>query len=250
VLTGMGCAAALGAGVPLAMGTSKNREPVVRAPGSVPEAAFLQLCVRCAQCMQVCPNNVLQPMGFEHGLDGLWTPRVVADWSGCEPSCNNCGQVCPTGAIRALDIEEKRAARMALARVDTGQCLPYAGTGDCQLCMDECSAAGYDAIEFMRVGGEVDGAGEPVPGSGFLAPVVLAHKCVGCGLCQMRCHGINVKEKHLLRGSAIRLVAGKEHEDRLFTGSYVTLQEARDTAAQKRTIQQHETNDYLPDFLQ
>ncbi|MCP4453433.1 MAG: hypothetical protein GY809_18395 [Planctomycetes bacterium] len=68
------------------------------------------------------------------------------------------------------------------------------GAGDCQLCMDECKAAGYNAIEFMRVGGTVDAAGDPVPGSGFLAPEVLAHRCVGCGLCQMRYHGINVKE--------------------------------------------------------
>ncbi|MCF7973507.1 MAG: 4Fe-4S binding protein [Phycisphaerae bacterium] len=249
VLAGIGCAAAVGAGVPLAMGKAEAHTPVVRAPGSVPESAFLQLCIRCGQCMKVCPNHVLQPMGVEHGMNGLWTPKVVADWSGCEPTCNNCGQVCPTGAIRALPIEEKRAARMGLAVVDEQQCLPHAGSGECQLCADECQAAGYDAIEFLRVGVAVDTAGEPVPGSGFLAPVVLADLCVGCGLCQMRCRGINVKEKHLLKASAIGLVAGQDHEDRLFTGSYVTLQQGRQKAGQRPSPQQDENNDYLPDFL-
>lgn len=250
MLTQMGCTAALGAGVPLVTNQANDQEAIVRAPGSVPEAAFLQLCVRCGLCIKVCPNNVLHPMGFEQGFNRVWTPQVVADWSGCEPTCNNCGQVCPTGAIRALDIEEKRAARMALAVVDQGRCLPYAGSGECRLCMDECKAAGYNAIEFMRVGGEVDLAGEPVPGSGFLAPVVLAEKCVGCGLCQMRCRGINVKEKHVLDRSAICLVAGGDHEDRIFSGSYVKLQRTRQSADHERAVEQNQGDDYLPDFLQ
>ena len=78
--------------------TSPSR-PIVRPPGSVPEREFLRLCVRCGECFQACPNSVLQAQGFDLGIEGLWAPRVVADWSGCEPSCNNCGQVCPTGAI-------------------------------------------------------------------------------------------------------------------------------------------------------
>ena len=73
----------------------------VRPPGSVPEPQFLTLCIRCGECFRACPNDALQPLGFAQGLEGLWTPHLVADWSGCETSCNNCGQVCPTGAIRA-----------------------------------------------------------------------------------------------------------------------------------------------------
>jgi ferredoxin len=245
VLTGLGSVAALGAGVPRIIGKSTPYEPVVRAPGSVPEATFLQLCVRCGQCIKVCPNNVLQPLGFEHGLNGLWTPEVVADWSGCEPSCNNCGQVCPTGAIRALDIAEKRAARMALAVVDTHTCLPYAGTGPCQFCVDECKTAGYDAIEFIRAGSVLDQNGEVVPDSGLLAPVVRADKCVGCGLCQMRCRSMNVKDTHLLTESAIRIVAGPGKEDRLFSGSYIR----RHQAAQDNESQPDGADEYLPDFL-
>ena len=249
VLAGVGCAGVLGMGIPLAIGRSDKQEAVVRAPGTVPEGAFLQTCVRCAQCIKVCPSNVLQPMGFEHGLNSLWTPQVVADWSGCEPTCNNCGQVCPTGAIRALPIEEKRAARMALAVVDETLCLPYAGSGQCRLCMEECKAAGYDAIEFVRVGGDMDDQGQPVPGSGLLAPVVLTDRCVGCGLCQMRCHGINVKQKHRLDQSAIRLVAGEGNEDRISSGSYIELQQARQDARHQKTLPQDAGSDYLPDFL-
>ena len=45
-------------------------------------------------------------------------------------------------------------------------------------------------------------------------PVVLADRCVGCGLCQTRCYGINVVEKNLLTKSAIIIEAGPGKEDR------------------------------------
>jgi MauM/NapG family ferredoxin protein len=207
-------------------GKSPDASAVVRPPGSVPEAQFLELCIRCGECYQACPNDVLQPMDLEAGLERLWTPQVVADWSGCEPSCNNCGHVCPTGAIRALALAEKRAARMGLAVVDLQACLPYAGREACPLCLDECLAAGYNAIELIRFGTQADEAGMPIEGTGLLAPVVLAERCVGCGLCQTRCRAINVVQKRLLERSAIRVEAGEGKEDRLTEGSYLALRRA------------------------
>ncbi len=248
VLAGLGGAAVAGAGVSIAAG-GPDTNPPIRPPGSVPEDRFLQLCVRCGECIKVCPNNVLQPAGFEHGFNGLWTPKVVADWSGCEPNCNNCGQVCPTGAVRALTLEEKRAARIGLAQVDRQTCLPYVGQGACQLCVDECRLAGYDAIEFIRIGGEVDERGEPVEGSGRLAPIVREDRCVGCGLCQMRCHAINVKVKHLLNGSPIRVLAGEGKEDRVVSGSYVALRNERARQRSKSHVEITTPGEYLPDFL-
>ena len=226
---------------------------IVRPPGSVPEREFLNLCIRCGECFQACPNTVLQPLGFQQGVASLWTPHVVANWSGCEPSCNNCGQVCPTGAIRALPLAEKRAARLALAVVHRRTCLPFAGREACQLCVDECRTAGYKAIEFIRVGTTLDMCGQPAEDSGFLAPVVLADKCVGCGLCQTRCYKINVVKKELLSKSAIIIHAGDGHEDRLLNGSYRALreEEQRQRATQQRAVieQSGGADSYLPDFL-
>ena len=252
VLAGLGAASVAGVGASVVAASHSGEQPI-RPPGSVPEGPFLQLCIRCGQCIKVCPNNVLQPAGFEHGFNSLWTPKVVADWSGCEPSCNNCGQVCPTGAVRALMLEEKQAARIALAQVDRRTCLPHAGRGACQLCVDECRMAGYDAIEFTRAGGEVDEKGEPVQGSGYLAPVVREDRCVGCGLCQMRCHAINVKAQRLLGCSAIRIAAGAGNEDRIRSGSYLALraERARRKQSQEKESQPQDKaeSEYLPDFL-
>ncbi|MDA0337157.1 MAG: 4Fe-4S binding protein [bacterium] len=211
----------------------------VRPPMSVPENEFLDMCIRCGACFKVCPNSVLQPQGFSGGLDGLWTPRVVADWSGCEPSCNNCGQICPTGAIRALGLDEKRVARMGLAEVKQN-CLPLAGEQECQLCVDECNRAGYEAIEFERVHPQIDAQGFPVEGTGFAAPVVVADKCVGCGLCQSVCHRIQVKGRSLLAESAIVVYAGPGKEDRILRGTYTELRQQEQNARKERVRQQSE----------
>ena len=235
---GIGAASSIAAGAVSALTTkswganldSPQALRLVRPPGSVPEADFLQMCIRCGECFKACPSDVLQPLGFQQGLEGLWTPYVVADWAGCASSCNGCGQVCPTGAIRALPLEEKRHARMGLAFINLQTCLPYAGKESCQLCVDECTSAGYNAIEFTQVGTEVDDSGQPIEGTGFLAPLMIDDRCVGCGLCQTRCYGINVSQKHLLKESAIVIKSGTSHEDRLMAGSYMQLR-AHETAA-------------------
>jgi ferredoxin len=231
--TGTAAAVAGGAGVATAtrlFGANlydPNSPRPVRPPGSVPEEDFLQMCIRCGECFKACPNNVLQPLGFEQGLQGLWTPAVNADWAGCESSCNACGQVCPTGAILPLPLAEKKKVRMGLAIVNETTCLPFAGREACQLCVDECDAAGYHAIEFTRVGTEVDADGVPLEGTGYLAPVVLPDKCVGCGLCQTRCSGINADQKKLLAKSAIIVHAGDGREDRFTQSGHVDWQKSR-----------------------
>ncbi|QDT04036.1 Putative electron transport protein YccM [Rubripirellula lacrimiformis] len=223
-----GTTAAVAGGVGIAAATkswganlsSPDAAGPVRPPGSVPEQDFLEMCIRCGECFKACPNNVLQPEGFQQGFEGLWTPLVNADWAGCESSCNACGQVCPTGAIRPLPLEEKRYARMGLAVVNESTCLPWAGREACDLCVQECDAAGYHAIEYAQVGTEADEQGLPIEGTGMLAPVVRSDACVGCGLCQTRCVAINVKDKGLLSESAIIVETGDGKEDRWTSGSY------------------------------
>lgn len=249
----LGLVGAGGAGIGAATGLAHDRQShiasyPIRPPGSVPEVRFRRQCIRCGQCVQVCPANVLRPAGFELGIDGIWTPTLVADAAGCDPSCNRCGQACPTGAIRDLALDEKRAARLGLAVIDENACLPHCGKEACGLCFSECAAAGYHAIEYIRVGIEYDAGGRPLADSGFLAPVVLADRCVGCGLCQARCHAVNVVEKRLLDGSAVRVAAGLGREDRIVSGSYRELQNQR---RERNRPQPRETkrDEYLPDFL-
>ena len=37
---------------------------VLRPPGAVPESEFMARCIKCARCIDVCPTDVLEPLGI------------------------------------------------------------------------------------------------------------------------------------------------------------------------------------------
>ena len=47
---------------------------LIRPPGSLPEEAFLTRCLKCGQCMRICPTKIIQPALFEGGFEAIWTP--------------------------------------------------------------------------------------------------------------------------------------------------------------------------------
>ncbi len=129
---------------------ARNYDPkMIRPPGSLAEADFLRRCLKCGQCMRICPSNIIQPAGLEAGAEALWTP--VLDFrigtSGCQLNCVACSLVCPTAAIRPLSLDEKRGrnhfstrgpVRIGTAFVDTGRCLPWAMDRPCIVCQETC----------------------------------------------------------------------------------------------------------------
>jgi ferredoxin len=145
-----------------------DRDPrLIRPPGALDEDRFLGRCIRCGQCMRVCPTNIIQPALLEAGLQGLWTPAINYRLgnSGCQVNCIACGQVCPTAAIRPLSLEEKRGlgefsaqgpVRMGTAFVDRGRCLPWAMDRPCLVCHEMCPVspkAIFIRTEFATVRG-------------------------------------------------------------------------------------------------
>lgn len=140
------------------------------------EDEFRAQCLRCGECMKACPTNVIQPALHQAGLDGFYTPVISPAAGACEQSCNRCGQVCPSGALRPFTIEEKADIRIAEARIDTATCLSSQAGDDYTLCLICEGVCPYHAI-----------TAQDTDGSGQLRPLVNTGICVGCGLCEYNC---------------------------------------------------------------
>lgn len=154
---------------------------LLRPPGAVAEAEFLQRCVRCAECMKVCIGLALQPALFEAGPVGLWTPLLVPRFGYCEYNCTLCGQVCPTGAIAPLDLKRKQKAVIGIAVFDKNRCLPFAKGIECLVCEEHCPT-GDKAIVFEDKAVLIDGEVRRLK-----FPRVIDKLCIGCGICETKC---------------------------------------------------------------
>ena len=175
-----------------ALGKSRD-ERLIRPPGALEETDFLARCLRCGECMKVCPNNSLQPALAEGGLEGLWTPVLTPRIGYCEPSCVLCSEVCPTGAIWKLTPKEKgwvvglgqgdaKAVRLGTAFYDRGRCLPWAMATDCIVCQEWCPVS-PKAI-YLQEAEIVDADGNKKV---VKQPHVDPSRCVGCGACEYAC---------------------------------------------------------------
>ena len=176
-------------------GLGKSRhELLLRPPGSLDESDFLSRCIRCGECMKVCPNTALHPTLDEAGLEGIWSPTLVPRIGYCEPSCVLCSEVCPTGAIWQITPKEKgwvvgvgaqqqnQPIRLGTAFYDRGRCLPWAMATECIVCEEWCPVS-PKAIYVQEVE-VIDSAGNTKT---LKQPRIDPSRCVGCGACEFAC---------------------------------------------------------------
>ncbi|MEW6095825.1 MAG: 4Fe-4S binding protein [bacterium] len=155
----------------------KDNPTLIRPPGALVEEEFLSRCLRCGNCMKVCPTNGLQPTLLDAGLDGIWTPKLVSRIGYCEYNCILCSQVCPSGAIKKITLEEKKKIVIGVAVIDKDVCLPYAKNKECLVCEEMCPTP-TKAIKFEKIK-----EGKKV----IRRPIVLEKECIGCGICEYKC---------------------------------------------------------------
>jgi len=185
----------------------------LRPPGALEEKAFLGACIKCGQCVQVCPVQAIVLADMDEGF-GTGAPYIEARVQACDFSCDalSCILACPTGALsHELKAKEEVQAGLAyLARPDA--CLARQGKGFrglargpgfrgrlryeqvdrwnpirvrdhpydrpvCDLCVIECPI-GDAAIRLVPFG---------APGGGRTWTPEVHRGCVGCGVCEMVC---------------------------------------------------------------
>lgn len=140
-------------------------------PGSLSVKDFVQHCTACQLCIAACPNQVLRPS--EH-LERLMQPVMEFDRGYCRPECNRCSQVCPTGAIRPITIEERTAEQVGHAVWIKKNCLCVTEGVDCGNCARHCPTG---AIEMVALEDNDE----------VWVPAVNEELCIGCGACENLC---------------------------------------------------------------
>lgn len=147
-----------------------RRKQRILPPGAQGEKHFYDTCTACQLCVSACPNHVLQPStDLQHFLQ----PEMGFDKGWCRPECTACADVCPTGAILPLTVEQKTAVHIGKARVRLGHCLTVKDDVACGNCARHCPTG---AIRMVKVEGRKR-----------KIPVVNEELCIGCGACENLC---------------------------------------------------------------
>jgi ferredoxin-type protein NapF len=159
----------------------RKSDTLLRPPGAVPEDRFTGLCIRCNNCVHACPTKIIHPdTGHEAGLVGFAAPiiRFDRDYKYCLETCNACTQVCPTGALAPLGLQQKNKYIIGEALVDNNVCLTALGKKECDACELACP---YDAVKITWDEEQ------------YIAYPVVNDKCIGCGACEVVCPTTPVK---------------------------------------------------------
>ncbi len=93
------------------------RKQRLRPPGALEERDFLSSCIKCGQCVQVCPVAAIKLDDIDQGF-GVGVPYIDAREQACDFSCDavQCILACPTGSLTYTKPPSLEArAGMALA---------------------------------------------------------------------------------------------------------------------------------------
>jgi ferredoxin-type protein NapG len=96
LLTGGVFGASLSGYLPLVYAQKQRLRP----PGALDEKDFLSSCIKCGQCVQVCPVQAIKLADLVDGF-GVGAPYIDAREQACDFSCDavQCILACPTGSL-------------------------------------------------------------------------------------------------------------------------------------------------------
>lgn len=149
----------------------KNR--ALTPPGSLSARNMTAHCTGCQLCVAVCPTQVLRPSA---DLTTFMQPVMSYEQGYCRPECNKCSQVCPTGAIKPITVEEKSAIQIGHAEWVRKNCVVITDDVDCGNCERHCPTGAITMI----LSDYRDTKSRKVPS-------VNKHLCIGCGACENLC---------------------------------------------------------------
>ncbi len=148
----------------------------VSPPGSLSIARFTSICTACHLCVSSCPSRVLAPSFLEFGLSGVMQPHMNFRAAHCNYECTICMDICPTGALLPLKVEEKKLTQTGVAKFIKENCVVYTDNTTCGACSEHCPTKAVNMVPYQN----------PLH-KPLVIPKVNTDYCIGCGGCQHAC---------------------------------------------------------------
>jgi len=149
-----------------------ERSCPVTAPGSNGIIHFTNSCTACHLCISACPTKVLQPALNEYGFEGILQPFLDFKTNYCEYDCTKCSEICPSGAILPITLEQKHELQIGKVNLIWRKCVVFTDRKDCGACAEVCPTQAVSMEEWRF---------------GLKRPVIDQDICVGCGACEFAC---------------------------------------------------------------
>jgi ferredoxin len=150
-----------------------KRETAITPAGSYSAQHFAQHCTACQLCVSVCPNEVLRP---STDLNKLMQPTMSYERGYCRPECTRCSDVCPSGAIKKVDVATKSSTQIGHAVWIKKNCVTLNDGVECGNCARHCPSGAITMVPS-----------NPNDESSIQIPVVNEERCIGCGACENLC---------------------------------------------------------------
>ena len=174
-----------------------KRQTPIAPPGALSFDHLKEKCISCHLCVSKCPSHVIKPAFLEYGLGGVMQPKLYFDHGFCNYDCTVCGDVCPTGALVPLTIEEKNHTQMGKVHFILENCIVYYDETSCGACSEHCPTQAVHMVPYK---------------DHLTIPETDPSICVGCGGCEYVCPAIPFKSIYV-EGISTQNTIEIEHEE-------------------------------------
>lgn len=149
---------AVKAGVEIGKNFAKKVRDIILPAGAENANRMANKCLNCNLCIENCPNKILTKADKNF-------PVVHIDYTKgegyCKYDCHKCSEVCPSGAIKRITIDEKQKTRIGMAMIKEDKCTK------CGICSYDCPVGAISKIDDKII--------------------LNGSKCIGCGRCAKSC---------------------------------------------------------------
>lgn len=181
----------------------ENKVPVIKKsysspPGSKNIEHFTSTCTGCHLCISSCPTQVLQPSLFEYGIFGILQPYMDYKTGFCNFECKVCADICPSGAILPLTLDNKKLVQIGKVKFIKENCIVEIEKTECGACSEHCPTKAVKMIPYNNLH----------------LPEIKEEYCIGCGACEFACPTKPYKSIYV-EGNPIHLTAKKLPDEKL-----------------------------------